>query len=326
MSGKLQAYLDLLRIPNVFTAVADTIAGFLFVGGTAEQWRTLLLLAGASSCLYGGGVVLNDVCDVERNARERPARPIPSGNVSRRAALGLACGLLGAGFVLAATVSGRAAGIGALLVASIVLYDSLLKSTLLAPSLMGLCRALNLALAMSAAGRISSADPIAGQGPLYELVPVALIWLYVTSVTHFARREAGISERGRLLAGTIGVCFAVGGLVSLCWTVPQVHVEYLGLVVLLGVAVAYRGFAAAGGVLSREAGKHVSNQTCLPPPSADEGMPPATRIQNTVQMFVVSLVLFDTCFVWAARGAVVALAVAVLFLPTVTLGRSFRVT
>ena len=301
MSGKLRAYLDLIRIPNVFTAVADIIAGFLFVGGGPNDWAILLLLAGASSCLYGGGVVLNDVCDAERDARERPDRPIPSGRVSQRTALGLACALLGIGFALAASFSWRAGGIAALLIVSIVLYDSLLKTTVLAPALMGLCRALNLALAMSAAGLVSPADAISGQSPLYELVPLSLMWLYVTSVTHFARHEAGIVERGRLLAGTIGICLAVGGLASLYWTVPQVQVEYLGLAALLGVALGDRGFAAAA---SRR----------------------AAGIQNAVQMFVVSLVLFDTCLVWAARGAIPALAVAALVIPTLILGRFFRVT
>ncbi len=304
VSGKLRAYLDLIRIPNVITAVADIIAGFLFVGGSADDWAILLLLAAASSCLYGGGVVLNDYCDVERDARERPDRPIPSGRVSRKAALCLTCALLGIGFALAASFSRRAGGIAALLIASIVLYDRLLKTTVLAPALMGLCRALNLALAMSAAGLVSPADAVSEQSPLYELVPLSLMWLYVTSVTYFARHEAGPQRSegpGRPLAGTIGICLAVGGLASLYWTVPQVQAGYLGLAALLGVALGYRGFAAAA---SRR----------------------AAGIQNAVQMFVVSLVLFDTCLVWAARGAIPALAVAALVVPTVILRRFFRVT
>lgn len=292
MRGKLQAYLDLIRIPNVFTAVADAIAGFLFVGGGMEDWRTLLLLVGASSCLYSGGVALNDVCDVERDTRERADRPIPSGRVSRRAALGLAIGLLGGGFTLAVSISVTAATLGALLVASIILYDVVFKTTGLAPALMGLCRALNLALAMSVTPMFGSPTTI---------VPVGLMWLYVTSVTYFARREAGVSELSRLLAGTIGVCLAVGGLGSLCWISEPVHAGYLGLTGLLGATLAYRGFTAAA---SRQ---------------------PAST-QQAVETFVVSLVLFDTCLVWAARGPLTALTVAVLLIPTAVLKHWFRVT
>lgn len=294
MRGKLQAFLDLIRIPNVLTAVADAIAGFLFVGGSIENWRTLLLLVGASSCLYSGGVALNDICDIERDTRERADRPIPSGRVSRRAALGLAVGLLGGGFTLAASISVTAATLGTLLVASIVLYDVVFKTTVLAPALMGLCRALNLALAMSVAPTFGSPATI---------VPVGLMWLYVTSVTHFARGEAGedVSERSRLLAGTIGVCLAVGGLGSLYWIIKPVHAGYLGLTGLLGLALAYRGFAAAA-----------SRQTA--------------STQRAVESFIVSLVLFDTCLVWAVRGPVTALTVAVLLLPTAVFKRWFRVT
>ncbi len=292
MRGKLRAYLDLIRIPNVFTAVADAVAGFLFVGGGIEDWRTLLLLVGASSCLYSGGVVLNDVCDAERDARERVDRPIPAGLVSRRAALVLAVGLLGGGLALAVSISLTAAALGALLVVSIVLYDVVLKTTVLAPGLMGLCRALNLALAMSVAVML---------GTRATIVPVGLMWLYVTSLTYFARREAGVSEQSRLVAGTLGVCLAVGGLGSLCWIIEPVHAGYLVLTVLLCATLAYRGFAA---VASRQ--------------------PAAT--QRAVETFVVSLVLFDTCLVWAVRGPLTALSVAVLLLPTAVLKRWFRVT
>ncbi len=292
MRVTLRAYLDLIRVPNVFTAVADAVAGFLFVGGGIEDWRTLLLLVGASSCLYSGGVVLNDVCDAELDARKRVDRPIPSGLVSRRAALGLAVGLLGGGLALAASICPTAGTLGTLLVASIVLYDVVFKTTVLAPGLMGLCRALNLALAMSVTAML---------GSWATIVPVGLMWLYVTSVTHFARREAGVSERSRLVAGTLGVCLAAGGLGSLCWIIEPVHAGYLGLTVLLGATLAYRGLAAAA---SRQ--------------------PAAT--QRAVETFVVSLVLFDTCLVWAVRGPLTALTVVVLLLPTAVLKRWFRVT
>ncbi len=307
MRRKLLAYLDLVRIPNVFTAVADIIAGFLYVGCGPGDWLTLLLLGGASSCLYGGGAALNDVRDVERDTRERPSRPIPSGRVSRHAALGLAVVLLAAGLAFSAAVSGKAAVVAALLVASIVLYDTVFKSTVLAPSLMGLCRGLNLSLAMSSAPDLWDGRTI---------VPVALMWLYATSVTFFARDEAagagarmdsrtsmvsGTSMRGRLLAGTAGICLAVGGLAGLCWVIHDVRVEYLGLVALMGLTLGYRGFAAAAN-------------------------PQPLQVQRAVKTFVVSFIAFDTCIAWASQGPLAALAVAVIILPTILLGRLFRVT
>lgn len=291
MSDKFRAYLDLIRIPNVFTAVADVVAGFLYVGGTAGNWRTAILLVVASGCLYAGGCALNDFCDAACDTRERPNRPIPSGRVTRRAALILSIFLCCTGFGAAVSVSGRAALTAVLLVGSIVAYDVVLKQTILAPGLMGACRALNLALGMSGAQILWSGT---------TLVPIALMWLYVASVTHFARREAEGGGRGRLVAGAVGVCLAVVGLTSLFRLVHAVHFEYLAAVTLLALWLGYRGLTAV----------------------VD---PKPASVQRAVRTFVISIILFDMCIVWAARGPGIAFGVAVLLLPTLALGRRFRV-
>ena len=97
----LQSYLALLRLPNVFTALADVAMGFFFVIGAADQagWAfsddpqpsllpialwTLGLLAAASALLYSAGMVLNDVFDLELDREEQPDRPLPSGRIPLR--------------------------------------------------------------------------------------------------------------------------------------------------------------------------------------------------------------------------------------------------
>ena len=50
--------------------------------------------------LYAAGMVLNDVCDVELDRRERPERPLPSGDVSVAAAALAGVALLAAGVAL----------------------------------------------------------------------------------------------------------------------------------------------------------------------------------------------------------------------------------
>ena len=80
----LRPYVELLRPPNVTTALGDVLAGYAVAGRGQPQALPPLLMA--TMCLYAGGVVLNDVCDVDIDRIERPERPIPSGRVSRRAA------------------------------------------------------------------------------------------------------------------------------------------------------------------------------------------------------------------------------------------------
>jgi len=72
----LRDYLELMRLPNVFTAVAGAAMGFLFVCEpitATDAWLLVFLLA-SSSLLYLAGVVLNDVFDMELDAHQRPDR------------------------------------------------------------------------------------------------------------------------------------------------------------------------------------------------------------------------------------------------------------
>src|SRR5216683_79901 len=101
--NRWRVYAQLVRLPNVFTAFADIALGVLATWqlnpeafDKAWLWNVLGLLA-ASGCLYCGGMVWNDVFDLEQDKRERPFRPIPSGRVSRSTATVLGAILLIAG-------------------------------------------------------------------------------------------------------------------------------------------------------------------------------------------------------------------------------------
>src|SRR4051812_380657 len=75
-------WLRLMRLPNVFTAVADVAMGYLFVQREVTNGLVLGCLIVASACLYTAGIILNDVFDHGIDAKERPFRPIPSGQIS----------------------------------------------------------------------------------------------------------------------------------------------------------------------------------------------------------------------------------------------------
>src|SRR5260370_15752508 len=84
-----RTYAQLVRLPNIFTALADIALGWICAVATSTpsaRWPAFLLLMGASACLYAGGMIWNDFFDVEQDRRERPFRPMPSERVSRRSA------------------------------------------------------------------------------------------------------------------------------------------------------------------------------------------------------------------------------------------------
>jgi 4-hydroxybenzoate polyprenyltransferase len=75
----------LVRLPNVFTALADIAVGALALAvwgaWPAAGGLAFALLFVASACLYSAGMVWNDFFDIEQDRRERPNRPIASGRV-----------------------------------------------------------------------------------------------------------------------------------------------------------------------------------------------------------------------------------------------------
>src|SRR5436309_12294338 len=122
---KIKPYLQLVRLPNLFTAAADSLAGWLLAEGTLAGPGRWAPLVAASVATYAGGIVLNDVFDYEVDIRERPGRPLPSGRVSRRLAAWLGGSVLAAGPGLAA-LSGSAESLVVALTLSIFVlgYDA----------------------------------------------------------------------------------------------------------------------------------------------------------------------------------------------------------
>lgn len=110
----MKAWLELLRIsnlPTVWTNVAAGMAiGWMMGSGAADAQTDLLLpivlILLAASCLYSGGMVLNDIFDHEIDRAERPGRPIPSGRIRRNTAILAFVGLMLGGIGLA-TLAGR---------------------------------------------------------------------------------------------------------------------------------------------------------------------------------------------------------------------------
>src|SRR6516164_5997283 len=94
---RLRPYAQLVRLPNVFTALADITLAALAAHALPEHALTFLILCLASACLYCGGMVWNDVFDVEQDRHERPFRPIASGRVRRPVAVIFGSFLLAAG-------------------------------------------------------------------------------------------------------------------------------------------------------------------------------------------------------------------------------------
>jgi 4-hydroxybenzoate polyprenyltransferase len=312
--SSLQDYVELIRLPNVFTAVADVAMGFLFVQPPGAEWTptpwdyaTLGTLIAASAALYMAGIVLNDVFDLDIDRQERPERPIPSGRVPFDSARRLGWRLLFLGVALASgtvflTGHLRPGVAAALLATAILLYDAWLKRTPLGPLAMGACRMLNVLLGMSAVEGTLHAE--------HWLVAGA-IGVYVAGITLFARTEARRSGRLQLGLATAVMVLGVAMLAELprvsLRLIPDVH----GL--LVGVQRWYVLIALMGVVVLRRFLHAIADPT-------------PKRVQLAVSQGIISIVMLDAVACYAIRGVFWATLIVLLIFPAALLRRRASMT
>jgi 4-hydroxybenzoate polyprenyltransferase len=178
---RLSVWLQLVRLPNLFSVPGDPLAGYLAANQGWVEWPLLLVVLG-SLCVYAGGLLMNDYYDAAEDLADRPDRPVPSGAVSRSGVGWAAVGLNGLGLgAYAATGQERVLMVGVVLAAMVWLYNSWAKRVAgLGAFTMGACRALST-LAGAVCGPI---------GTWQMAFPAVLTTgLFIAAVTHLARFE-----------------------------------------------------------------------------------------------------------------------------------------
>lgn len=294
------AYFRLLRLPTVFTAMADIVLGFLLTHLTLEPVARFAWLLVASSCLYLAGMVFNDVFDRRVDAVERPNRPIPSGQISLCAAVLFGALLIVGGLVAAALAGGQALKLAGLLTVCILAYDGYLKRTPLGPLAMGSCRFLNVMLGASD----QNYWPFLWARP--QILAAAGLGIYIIGVTWFARTEARESSRRSLMFALLTANLGIGVLVA---------------VVLLGHppgetnrAVVLAMLAFTTFIIDRRAAEAIYR-------------PVPRRVQVTIKTMLLSLIVLDATLVFfQTNNPTYAMATVSLVIPAVFLSRAIAMT
>jgi 4-hydroxybenzoate polyprenyltransferase len=204
----LVAYLKLFRFPLVFTAIADSTAGYL-VASNHLKIEIQALLAVSSAGLYFFGMALNDIADRERDKHLAPGRVLPSGRLTLRAAEWAAVLTvlvsLTANLMLGYDLLVQRLAIWGMAVVAILAYDLFLKL----PPVMGLVRACNLLLGVSAI------VPMGGEFPpapwVFALVALPT-FLYVSALTYVSTLEDVGGDRAKVFLG--GALMALGALLA----------------------------------------------------------------------------------------------------------------
>jgi 4-hydroxybenzoate polyprenyltransferase len=201
IQNRIWAYLQLMRPANILTAWADILAGFAAAG--ASNLELLLWLLLATTGLYGGGIVFNDVFDAQLDAQERPERPIPSGRASRQGAIILGSLLLVMGISAAVQASLISAFLATVVAFAALIYDAWGKRHPVSSSLnMGLCRGGNFLLGMSAVPELLSAR--------WYLAFIPLV--YIAAVTAISQGEVRGGKRSTGILALVLLVMVLYGL------------------------------------------------------------------------------------------------------------------
>ena len=178
--ARLKTYFTLLRLPNLLTVPLDPVVGIMSLSADFSV-ETVGFPVMSVLLMYCAGLFLNDYCDREKDAAERPQRPIPSGKIEPLHVLRAGLLLLVAG-VGAGCASGSLAGLTAFVLALMVLAYSYLhaRHRFAGVLLMAGCRAGAILLGAAATGAIQTS----------AIVPASSHFVYILLLTLCAADEA----------------------------------------------------------------------------------------------------------------------------------------
>lgn len=287
----------------MLTAIADVMAGFAISGSVVSFFsdgpyalelhntQDLFWLILSTVGLYGGGVVFNDVFDIDLDRIERPERPLPSNKVSMRGAIILGIGLFTIGLWAAYMASFQSASIALLIIILALLYDSASKyHSFFGPLNMGVVRGTNLLLGMSVI-------PFTVDMTLIALIPV----LYIGTVTLISKGEV---EGGNVRALTIASLFyfiIMIGILNIAFRSGENLLAVLIFLIILIILV-------------------------YPPLVKAIKDPKPLRVRLAVKAGVISIIALDAALAAAFAGWVYALLILLLLPISRFLSKSFAVT
>lgn len=285
----------MMRPANIVTSVADILAGIAISGvlsiGFPIPWLSIILLAASTACLYGGGIVFNDVFDADLDKIERPERAIPSGIISLRDATLLGGLLLFAGIAFAA-LNSLTSGLLALLVAVFaLLYNKFGKHhSFFGPLNMGLCRGFNMLLGLSMVPEMLWSH--------YYLAIVPVIYIFSITMTSRGEVHGGRAKNLYVAAFLYAVViFAIGYFAfvnnRLAWSL------------LFLVPFAFMIFRPLIKAIKEPVGKNIG---------------------GAVKAGVISLILMDAAWAVTFDALILAFIIAALLPLSIWLSKLFAVT
>ena len=329
----LGQYLLLIRAPNLFTVPSNILSGYFATTllGDADITQLLLLIF-SSIFLYVAGIILNDYFDINVDRKERPNRPLASGQITKRSALLIATSSIVAGNVLSWSVSWNSFIISFCLTIVIFIYNYWLKRNRAGnPLTMGSARFLNVLLGGSSAlGLVTKMD--------LTLVFIGYcLFLYTASISLLSLKEVSTGERLSnkawipIVLSFSTVLLTVGSILVAGFS-GYFQTAFIFNLIIFSCIMCISFFH----LFSRL--KRITNLTSQG--QSKEGYPKvedesvesmnqasiSREIQHKVKTMILSIVVLDSIFLSGLVGIYVGFAVLLLVIPPILLGRKLYVT
>jgi 4-hydroxybenzoate polyprenyltransferase len=320
----------LIRFPNVFTTPSDILVGYFSttsvpVAGAAEIMQLIALMI-SSGLLYVAGIVLNDYFDTETDKRERPFRPLPSGNIQSRDAIIIALGALGTANIIAFAIGPASLAISIMITVTIFAYDYWLKHGIAGPFAMGGARFLNVIFGASPA--ISAAlvvGHVSVNGVAFLQLQIvtfaaASLFAYVTVITILSKNETKVinQERTNLFPFSI-VCIIIALIIAIDLLLGgRLKWSFLvNLLIFVAIMIiTFKPYIALSNIHRKKKSERNYEDEVASTPS----------IQKTIRNMVISIIVLDSVFVSGTGGLVYGLATLLLIAPTIILAKKMYMT
>jgi 4-hydroxybenzoate polyprenyltransferase len=194
---QLKSWLELIRLPNLFTVPGDSLAGFILatIIYTPEKGFSfsaeLIWLILASTLIYAAGIIQNDIADIKIDSEERPKRPLPSGRISITYAKIASIIMYLTALLLISYISYKATCIALMLIGLVICYNFYLKKYMVSGAVnMGLCRGFNLLLGASIVRLKAVLEPLV-------LFPFLLFTTYIFFICLISYHETEPYSQGQ---------------------------------------------------------------------------------------------------------------------------------
>lgn len=127
----LKAYLTIIRPLNCFMSAFAVYVGSLIAGLPLYPSMAVIYALIAAFLICSAGMVINDYFDVEIDRVNKPKRPIPSGQITKKTALAYSLILFAAGMGLSYLVNIYAMSVAAIVSTLLILYAWRMKKMIL---------------------------------------------------------------------------------------------------------------------------------------------------------------------------------------------------